>query len=83
GATAFVYKGRFSAENYLTILQEYPVSVLCATPTEYRLMAKVSDLNQYKLLALRSACSAGEPLNREVIDTFRREFSITVRDGYG
>lgn len=83
GATAFVYKGKFSAENYLTILQDYPVSVLCATPTEYRLMAKVSDLNQYKLRALRSACSAGEPLNREVIDTFRREFSITVRDGYG
>ncbi|MGG1659782.1 acyl-CoA synthetase [Brevibacillus sp. NRS-1366] len=83
GATAFVYKGRFSAENYLTILQDYPVSVLCATPTEYRLMAKVSDLDQYKLQALRSACSAGEPLNREVIDTFRREFDLTVRDGYG
>ncbi|AWX56036.1 acyl--CoA ligase [Brevibacillus brevis] len=83
GATAFVYKGKFSAENYLTILQKYPVSVLCATPTEYRIMAKVTDLEQYKLSALRSACSAGEPLNREVIDTFRRVFHLTVRDGYG
>ncbi|MCG6197249.1 AMP-binding protein, partial [Anoxybacillus sp. LAT_38] len=59
------------------------ITVLCATPTEYRLMAKVSGLEQYKLQALRTACSAGEPLNREVIDTFRRVFSITVRDGYG
>jgi acetyl-CoA synthetase len=83
GATAFVYKGRFGAENYLSLLQKYPVSVLCATPTEYRLMAKVSDLDQYALKALRSACSAGEPLNREVIDTFRRVFDLTVRDGYG
>lgn len=83
GATAFVYKGKFSADHYLTILQNYPVSVLCATPTEYRIMAKVSDLDQYKLAALRSACSAGEPLNREVIDTFRRVFQLTVRDGYG
>jgi len=83
GATAFVYKGRFGAESYLNILQKYPISVLCATPTEYRLMAKVSDLEQYKLQALRSACSAGEPLNREVIDTFRRVFDLTVRDGYG
>ncbi|MED1793719.1 acyl--CoA ligase [Brevibacillus nitrificans] len=83
GATAFVYKGRFGAETYLNLLQKYPVSVLCATPTEYRLMAKVSDLDQYKLQALRSACSAGEPLNREVIDTFRRVFDLTVRDGYG
>lgn len=83
GATAFVYKGRFSAENYLSILQNYPISVLCATPTEYRMMAKVTDLEQYELQALRSACSAGEPLNREVIDTFRRVFQLTVRDGYG
>lgn len=83
GATAFVYKGRFGAETYLNLLQKYPISVLCATPTEYRLMAKVSDLESYQLQALRSACSAGEPLNREVIDTFRRVFRLTVRDGYG
>ncbi|CAM3226260.1 MULTISPECIES: acyl--CoA ligase [Brevibacillus] len=83
GATAFVYKGRFSAEAYLSILEKYPVSVLCATPTEYRIMAKANDLEQYRLQALRSPCSAGEPLNREVIDTFRRVFGLTVRDGYG
>ncbi|MGI6186827.1 MAG: AMP-binding protein, partial [Brevibacillus sp.] len=83
GATAFVYKGRFDPTAYLTLMQQYPITVLCATPTEYRLMAKVSGLEQYRLKALRTACSAGEPLNREVIDTFRRVFSITVRDGYG
>src|SRR5699024_5295242 len=27
--------------------------------------------------------SAGEPLNREVIDTFIKHFDIKVRDGYG
>ncbi|WP_400163683.1 acyl-CoA synthetase [Brevibacillus sp. TJ4] len=83
GATAFVYKGRFVPETYLSILQKYPISVVCMTPTEYRLIAKVNDLEQYQLPALRSACSAGEPLNREVIDTFRRVFNLTVRDGYG
>jgi acetyl-CoA synthetase len=83
GATAFVYKGRFAPDTYLTLMQHYPITVLCATPTEYRLMAKVSDLESYQLKTLRSACSAGEPLNREVIDTFRRVFGITVRDGYG
>lgn len=83
GATAFVYKGRFDPEVYLAHLQAYPITVLCATPTEYRLMAKVSGLENYSLQALRSACSAGEPLNREVIDTFRRVFGLTVRDGYG
>ncbi|WAH38077.1 acyl-CoA synthetase [Alicyclobacillus dauci] len=82
GATAFVYTGRFQPEGYLSLLQNHQISLLCATPTEYRLMAKVTNLSQYQL-SLRSACSAGEPLNREVIDTFLREFNVTVRDGYG
>jgi acetyl-CoA synthetase len=83
GATVFVYQGKFVPETYLELLQTYPISILCATPTEYRLMAKVSDIDQYRLKSLRTATSAGEPLNREVIDTFRRVFDVTVRDGYG
>ncbi|WP_139488683.1 acyl-CoA synthetase [Brevibacillus dissolubilis] len=83
GATAFVYKGKFDAASYMNILSKYPVSVLCATPTEYRYLAKLPNLETFQPQALRSACSAGEPLNREVIDTFRRVFNLTVRDGYG
>jgi acetyl-CoA synthetase len=82
GATAFVYKGRFEPDTYLQLMEKHAVSLLCATPTEYRFMVKVKDMSQYRL-ALRSACSAGEPLNREVIDTFQRVFDVTVRDGYG
>jgi len=83
GGTAFVYAGRFNPEAYLNLLQKHPISVLCATPTEYRMIAKVDGLERFKLNALRSACSAGEPLNREVIDTFRKHFDVVVRDGYG
>jgi acetyl-CoA synthetase len=83
GATGFVYYGKFEPEKYLTLLQNYHVNVLCCTPTEYRLMAKVDKLDQYSLPHLHSAVSAGEPLNREVIDTFRKHFNLEVRDGYG
>ena len=83
GGTAFVYAGRFNAETYLSLMGKHAISVLCATPTEYRMMAKVDGLERFQLKALRSACSAGEPLNREVIDTFETYFGITVRDGYG
>ncbi|WP_377892081.1 acyl-CoA synthetase MbcS [Alkalihalobacillus sp. R86527] len=83
GATGFLYSGKFEPETYLNFLSEYEINVLCCTPTEYRLMAKVDELEKYNLPALRSAVSAGEPLNREVIDTFRRCFDIDVRDGYG
>ncbi|QRY14941.1 acyl-CoA synthetase MbcS [Bacillus cereus] len=83
GATGFVYNGKFEPKTYLNLLDDNKVNVLCCTPTEYRLMAKVEDLSQYNLEALHSAVSAGEPLNREVIGTFQKHFDITVRDGYG
>jgi len=83
GATGLVYQGRFDPEKYLSLMQQYRVNVLCCTPTEYRMMAKVEQLERFDLSALRSAVSAGEPLNREVIDTFRKHFGVEVRDGYG
>ncbi len=83
GGTGFVYYGKYEPEKYLSLLQKYSINVLCCTPTEYRLMAKVEGLERYALPHLHSAVSAGEPLNREVIDTFRKYFNIDVRDGYG
>ncbi|PSL41546.1 acetyl-CoA synthetase [Planomicrobium soli] len=83
GATALVYNGPFDAREYLDILEKEQVNVLCCTPTEYRIMAKVENLNDYQLPHLRSAVSAGEPLNRQVIEAFQEAFQINVRDGYG
>ena len=83
GATGFVYHGKFEPKTYLNLLDDNKVNVLCCTPTEYRLMAKVEDLSQYNLEALHSAVSAGEPLNREVIETFQKHFHITVETAMG
>ncbi len=83
GATGFIYDGRFNPEVYLTLLQDEKVNVLCCTPTEYRIMAKSEKLQSVDLSALHSAVSAGEPLNRNVIEVFKRQFDLTVRDGYG
>jgi acetyl-CoA synthetase len=83
GGTGLVYQGKFEPVKYLQLLEKYQVNVLCCTPTEYRLMAKVDTLSEYTLPNLHSAVSAGEPLNREVIDTFRKYFQVDVRDGYG
>jgi acetyl-CoA synthetase len=83
GATAYVYHGKFDPNEYLQRLQDEEINVLCCTPTEYRLMAKVENIHQYKLPELRSTVSAGEPLNRQVIETFKEAFQVDVRDGYG
>ncbi|MFB4212124.1 acyl-CoA synthetase [Shouchella sp. JSM 1781072] len=83
GATAFIYDGPFDAQTYLSLLQEHQVTVFCATPTEYRMLAKEKTLASYELRSIRQAVSAGEPLNRAVISTFQDQFGFTVRDGYG
>ncbi|MEH7121531.1 AMP-binding protein [Neobacillus vireti] len=83
GATGFVYNGRFQPHKYLQLLQDNKVNVLCCTPTEYRMMAKLDDLSSFDLAPLHTAVSAGEALNREVIDVFKKEFNILIRDGYG
>ncbi|MDO7905566.1 acyl--CoA ligase [Paenibacillus sp. JX-17] len=83
GATGFVYSGSFHPQRYLELIQEYGIQVLCCTPTEYRLMAKGGGLEQFDLSKLRSAVSAGEPLNQQVIDIFRSQAGIMIRDGYG
>lgn len=83
GATGFIYNAKFDAVKYLEMIGKYQVNVICCTPTEYRFIAKEESLANYDLSSLRSAVSAGEPLNREVIDTFDKHFSLQVRDGYG
>ncbi|MCP6559138.1 acyl--CoA ligase, partial [Klebsiella pneumoniae] len=49
GATAFVFNGRFNGTVYLELLEKYKINVLCCTPTEYRIMAKLQDLGSYDL----------------------------------
>ncbi|MGO4107881.1 acyl-CoA synthetase [Paenibacillus sp. YAF4_2] len=83
GATGFIYNGSFSAERYLELIKENQINVLCCTPTEYRILAKLDSLGQYDLSSIRSAVSAGEPLNQTVIKQFQETFSFTIRDGYG
>ncbi|MEY2193601.1 acyl-CoA synthetase [Neobacillus sp. BF23-41] len=83
GATGYIYHGRFNPHKYLRLLQNNKVNVLCCTPTEYRMMAKLDDLSNFDLSPLHTAVSAGEALNREVIDVFKNQFNILIRDGYG
>ncbi|WP_040208854.1 acyl-CoA synthetase [Neobacillus jeddahensis] len=83
GATGYIFSGRFHPQKYLQLLQDNKVNVLCCTPTEYRMMAKLNNLSTFDLTQLHTAVSAGEALNREVIDIFKREFDLLIRDGYG
>ena len=78
-----MHEGAFDVEQRFALLGRLGVTVLCQTPTEYRLMAKHPSLEQFYLGSVRHAVSSGEPLDPEVITTFRTAFGLTIHDGYG
>jgi medium-chain acyl-CoA synthetase len=82
GVTTFMYNGRFDPQQELELLRRYPIATFCAPPTEYRMLVK-EDLSRYKFPALRHCTGAGEPLNPEVIETWRDQLGLTIHDGYG
>ena len=85
GAVQFVYarKGGFDPEEQLRQLSKHGVQNMFTTPTALRAMTAVGDAGKRYPQELRITCSAGEPLNPEVIRWFREQFGITVLDYYG
>ena len=83
GATSFAYhySGRFDPPRQLEALQDYGVTTFCAPPTVWRMFI-LQDLAKYRF-RFRECVSAGEPLNPEVIDAWRKGTGVTLRDGYG
>ena len=84
GTAIFTYDGRgkFNATETLEFLQNYPITTFCAPPTIYRMLV-LEELSAYKFPHLRHCIGAGEPLNPEVIETWREATGLTIRDGYG
>jgi len=82
GASQITYKGRFNPKKFLELMEKYRVNKLCSTPTEYRMWAQ-EDLEAYDLSDMKKFLSAGEALNREVIDRFKKAYGLEIYDGYG
>jgi acyl-coenzyme A synthetase/AMP-(fatty) acid ligase len=81
GAAALLHDGRFDPDERLELVEREDVNVLCMSPTEYRAIAKRSELRP--LPALRHAVAAGEPLNPEVVRVWQEEVGAAIHDGYG
>jgi acetyl-CoA synthetase/medium-chain acyl-CoA synthetase len=84
GSALFVHntKGKYSADSTMGILSQYGVTSFCAPPTVYRMLV-AGDISGHDLSKLRSCVGAGEPLNPEVIETWKKMTGMTIRDGYG
>jgi acetyl-CoA synthetase len=81
GAAAMIVDGRFDPEQRLELIEREGVDVLCQAPTEYRVLARRTELRP--LPSVRRMVSAGEPLNPEVISAWREATGLEIADGYG
>jgi acyl-coenzyme A synthetase/AMP-(fatty) acid ligase len=81
GAAAVIHDGRFDPAERLDFCEAVGVNVLCQAPTEYRMLARRTQLRP--LPALRRMVSAGEPLDPETIAAFKEATGLEPADGYG
>ena len=84
GACIFVYdiRGKFSATELLPLIEKYEITTFCAPPTVYRMLI-LADLDKFDFRYLRHCCSAGEPLNPEVIRVWKEGTGLPIYEGYG
>jgi acyl-coenzyme A synthetase/AMP-(fatty) acid ligase len=83
GAAQFVHHtDRFDPKVTLDLLAKYPITTMCGAPTIYRMLV-LQDLSRYTFPTLRHCVGAGEPLNPEIIEVWKKATGCTIRDGYG
>ena len=83
GSAVFVHDyEKFSASRTLDACARHGVTTFCAPPTVYRFLIK-EDLSKYDFSKLEYAVVAGEPLNPEVFEQFRKATGLRLMECYG
>jgi len=81
GAAGLLHDARFDAAERLDVLEREQVSVLCMSPTEYRLVAKRVPIRAPA--SLRRLVAAGEALDAGTLERWREATGLAILDGYG
>ena len=82
-AAIFTYDfDRFHSEDILPMFKKYGITTFCAPPTMYRFFIK-EDLSKYDLSSIEYATTAGEALNPEVFNQFKKATGLTIMEGFG
>lgn len=83
GAVIFAYDmDKFIPAKLLEIISKYKITTFCAPPTMYRFMLQ-EDLTKYDLSSIQHCCTAGEPLNPEVIKKWQEYTGHFIYEGFG
>jgi acetyl-CoA synthetase len=82
-AAVFVYDfDRFDSSDILPMFKKYGITTFCAPATMYRFMIR-EDLSQYDLSSIKHAAMAGEALNPEVFNQFKKATGLSIMEGFG
>lgn len=81
-ATNCIAGGRFSPEQWYSMIEDFKVTIWYTAPTALRMLMSAGDdiVNKYDLSSLRAILSVGEPLNPEVIKWAKNVYGLTVLD---
>ena len=83
GSAVFVHDyEKFSPTKTLEVCAKYGVTTFCAPPTVYRFLIK-EDLSKCDFSSLKYAVVAGEPLNPEVYEQFKKATGLRLMEAYG
>lgn len=83
GVCIFVYDmDKFVSDKLLKMVEKYKITSFCAPPTIYRFFIK-EDLSKYDLSSIKTASTAGEPLNPEVFHQFKKATGLDIIEGFG
>lgn len=83
GVALFVYDmEKFVPEKLLQMIEKYKITSFCAPPTIYRFLIK-EDLSKHDLSSIKFAGTAGEPLNPEVFNQFKKATGLEIIEGFG
>jgi acetyl-CoA synthetase/4-hydroxybutyrate---CoA ligase (AMP-forming) len=80
-ATGFAFK-QLDGKAYIDAVTRLGVNTFCAPPTAWRMFVRL-DLKGFDFSRLKSSMSAGEPLNAEIIEMWKRHTGTEIRDFYG
>ncbi|XP_072337753.1 acyl-coenzyme A synthetase ACSM3, mitochondrial-like isoform X3 [Scyliorhinus torazame] len=83
GSCVFVIQmPRFKPKAVLEVLSSYPITTFCSPPTAYRMLVQ-SDVSCYRFKSLQHCVSAGEPINPEVMEKWKKQTGLDIYEGYG
>jgi len=73
---------RFIGDEICEIIDRYQVTSLCCPPTMYRLILQ-GNVDAFDLGSLEYSCTAGEALNPDLFDRWRRRTGLYLTEGFG